>query len=282
MNSYLTTILCGACLFVIVLRLLRLWFTMKFASHRRVFSFFFVSEQLFLSLFLTLSSSISVVWVLSGLFCLFFLCMLLIHSAQHCLQSAQKRNFLEKCQLCTLNIYRIAIYVIAWFSRRTNMRSLSQKTLWKLSYFRSNFSFSHFMHHSQLLFFYIFVSLFFVIKLKEEKKTLPMIWSCVCIHNLVLCTASIGIFIYFWLLLLLILFYIPNQLIVRFWHGILFAFYSSQISIICLCCLSNLPKSIVDTRNYCKNEQVFGYCFAYHFFTLYLKLIDWVAWWRTL
>lgn len=40
------------------------------------------------------------------------------------LQSARsKRNFWAMCQLCTLNIYRIAIYVIAWFSS-TNIHAL--------------------------------------------------------------------------------------------------------------------------------------------------------------
>lgn len=35
----------------------------------------------------------------------------------------RKKNFWAMCQLCTLNIYRIAIYVIAWFSS-TNIHAL--------------------------------------------------------------------------------------------------------------------------------------------------------------
>lgn len=125
-NSYLTTILCGACLFVIVC-------SPSFGSaslqncqsfHSTLLSVFFLPSSLthtgsgfyslfpvflfFIRFFLSCSSVFAIEYAIGS-------------RASICL--SQKGNFWAKCQLCTLNIYRIAIYVIAWFSS-TNIHAL--------------------------------------------------------------------------------------------------------------------------------------------------------------
>lgn len=125
-NSYLTTILCGACLFVIVCSpsfgfaslqncqsfhstLLSVFFCPAHSlTPDRVFTPFFPSFLFFIRFFLSCSSVFAIEYAIGS-------------RASICL--SQKRNFWAKCQLCTLNIYRKAIYVIAWFSS-TNIHAL--------------------------------------------------------------------------------------------------------------------------------------------------------------
>lgn len=74
----------------------------------RVFTPFFPSFLFFIRFFLSCSSVFAIEYAIGS-------------RASICL--SQKRNFWAKCQLCTLNIYRKAIYVIAWFSS-TNIHAL--------------------------------------------------------------------------------------------------------------------------------------------------------------
>lgn len=98
----------------------------KIASHfiRRCCRFFFAQ--------LTHSHRIGFLLPFSRLFYFlfdFFLSCSSVFAIEYAIGSrasiclSQKRNFWAKCQLCTLNIYRKAIYVIAWFSS-TNIHAL--------------------------------------------------------------------------------------------------------------------------------------------------------------
>lgn len=53
----------------------------------------------------------------------FFCWFLSLECVRRCASICSKEKYLEKCQLCTLNIYRKAIYVIAWISG-TNIKML--------------------------------------------------------------------------------------------------------------------------------------------------------------
>lgn len=122
-------------------------------------------------------------------------------------------NFSAKCQLCTLNIYRIAIYVIAWFSN-TNIHALENCLI-------SGIFFSLFSFYAS------FAATFLLLPTDD------LILTGMFVHPITIyfCTASIGIYSFIccydffrcfccyccW-------FYASNRLIVHFgkvFHGIL-------------------------------------------------------------
>lgn len=163
----------------------------------RVFTPFFPSFLFFIRFFLSCSSVFAIEYAIGS-------------RASICL--SQKRNFWAKCQLCTLNIYRIAIYVIAWFSS-TNIHALE----------------------NCLISGSIFPSILCIIR--SYFSSIANWWFdllCVCVHvhafTIYFCTASIGVCSFirsFWLPLLCF-----KSIDCSFWQSISFEFCSSQISII--------------------------------------------------
>lgn len=130
MNFYLTTVLCGACLFVIVLRLSAI--DSRFLVHSSPFFILSIASMQELPVILSFlpryhltvvifsiptlrTSCIVFCWCFSSFLHPLPLASFPIHQftkPSSCF-NLLKAKLLAKRQLCTLNIYRIAIYVIA-------------------------------------------------------------------------------------------------------------------------------------------------------------------------
>lgn len=172
-----------------------LFFAQLTHSHRIGFLLPFSRLSIFYSFFLSCSSVFAIEYAIGS-------------RASICL--SQKGNFWAKCQLCTLNIYRIAIYVIAWFSS-TNIHALE----------------------NCLISGSIFPSILCIIR--SYFSSIANWWfDLLCVHvhafTIYFCTASIGVCSFirsFWLLLLCF-----KSIDCSFWQSISFEFCSSQISII--------------------------------------------------